>query len=52
MTHQHDPTNCGAELAARQPSQIIGVSTETVKCSNPKCQGNRLNISGRVTGRR
>ena len=38
MTHQHDPTNCGAELAARQPSQIIGVSTETVKCSNPKCK--------------
>ena len=24
MTHQHDPTNCGAYLAAAQPTEIIG----------------------------
>ncbi len=38
VTTSHDPTNCGAEVAAAQPSQIIGVSTDSVKCSNPKCK--------------
>ena len=39
VTTSHDPTNCGAEMAARQPTEIIGSTAESVKreCANPDC---------------
>ena len=38
MTTSTNPTNCGAEVAAAQPSQIIGAPAQTVKeCANPNC---------------
>ena len=37
VTHRHDPTNCGAYLAAAQLSPIIGAEAPSVKRICPQC---------------